>query len=177
MLVDIPKDVTAQKPNSNIRPRSRCVPTIRVVKGHSGQIKRAVQMLLEAKRPMIYAGGGVILSDASEQLTELVRLLGVPCTNTLMGLGGYPGHRQAVRRHARHARHLRSQHGDAALRRAAGRRRALRRPRDRQPGALRSEQRKIIHIDIDPSSISKRVKVDVPIVGDVAHVLTEMMQC
>ena len=77
-----------------------------------------------------------------------------------MGLGGYPGDRPAVRRHARHARHLRSQHGDAALRRAARRRRALRRPRDRQSGAFRRRQptRKIIHIDIDPSSISKRVQ-------------------
>ena len=97
-------------------------------------------------------------------------LLGFPCTNTLMGLGGYPGDRPAVPRHARHARHLRSQHGDAALRRAAGRRRALRRPGDRQSRRTsRQVPRKIIHIDIDPSSISKRVKVDVPIVGDVAR--------
>jgi acetolactate synthase-1/2/3 large subunit len=91
-----------------------------------------------------------------------------------MGLGAFPA-RQAVRRHARHARHLRSQHGHAELRRAARRRRALRRPRDRQPGALHRAGRKIIHIDIDPSSISKRVKVDIPIVGDVKDVLQELI--
>ena len=85
---------------------------------------------------MIYAGGGVILNNAAPQLTRLVRLLGFPCTNTLMGLGALPGHRPAVHRHARHARHLRIEHGDAALRRADRDRRALRRPRDRQPGAL-----------------------------------------
>src|SRR5207253_8688120 len=62
-----------------------------VTKGHAGQIKKAVQLLLEAKRPMVYAGGGVILNNASEALTRLVRLLGFPCTNTLMGLGGFPG--------------------------------------------------------------------------------------
>ncbi len=76
--------------NSSTRKRSRCVRTIPVVKGHAGQIKKAVQLLLEAERPMIYTGGGVILANASAQLTELTKLLGFPITNTLMGLGGYP---------------------------------------------------------------------------------------
>ena len=69
---------------------SPCALTIPLRRGHAGQIKKAVQLILEAKRPMIYTGGGVILSDAAERLTELVRMLGFPCTNTLMGLGGYP---------------------------------------------------------------------------------------
>jgi acetolactate synthase I/II/III large subunit len=106
VVVDVPKDVTAHKAAFSYPETVEMRSYNPVVKGHSGQIKRAVQMLLEAKRPMIYTGGGVILGDASEQLTELTRLLGYPCTNTLMGLGGYPGHRPAVPRHARHARHL-----------------------------------------------------------------------
>ncbi|HWM44953.1 MAG TPA: thiamine pyrophosphate-binding protein, partial [Burkholderiales bacterium] len=90
VLVDIPKDVTThtcefQYPES-VQMRSYNP----VRKGHAGQIKRAVQLLLEAERPMVYTGGGVVLSDASLLLRELVRNLGFPCTNTLMGLGAYP---------------------------------------------------------------------------------------
>ena len=91
-----------------------------VKKGHGGQIRKAVQLLLGAKRPYIYTGGGVILGNASNELRQLVDLLGFPCTNTLMGLGAMPGQRPALPGHAGHARHLRSQHDDAALRRAAG---------------------------------------------------------
>ena len=136
VLVDIPKDVT-QASTEFVYPKTVSLRSYNpVTKGHAGQIKKAVQLLLEAKRPMVYTGGGVILNNASSQLTRLVRLLGFPCTNTLMGLGAFPGHRPAVHRHARHARHVRVEHGDAALRRAVRRRRALRRPRDRRPEAL-----------------------------------------
>jgi acetolactate synthase-1/2/3 large subunit len=124
---------------------------------------------------MIYTGGGVILANASNELNRLVDKLGFPVTNTLMGLGAYRASSEPLRRHAGHARHLRSEHGDAALRRPDRHRRPLRRPRDRQPEALRQHPRKIIHIDIDPSSISKRVKVDIPIVGNVKDVLVELL--
>ena len=131
-------------------------------------------MLLEAKRPMIYTGGGVILSNASRQLTELVRLLGFPCTNTLMGLGGYPAtDKQFVGMlgmHGTYEANMAMQHCDVLL--AVGARFD-----DRVIGNVahfNQEKRKIIHIDIDPSSIAKRVRVDVPIVGDVAHVLGDL---
>ena len=138
VLVDIPKDVS-QATTEFSYPKTVTMRSYNpVTKGHAGQIKKAVQLLLEAKRPMVYAGGGVILNNASDALTRLVRLLGFPCTNTLMGLGGFPGDRSAVHRHARHARHVRIEHGDAELRRAVRRRRALRRPRHRQPGAFLS---------------------------------------
>src|SRR6266513_1187148 len=91
VLVDIPKDVTQASTEFNY-PKTIALRSYNpVTKGHAGQIKKAVQLLLDAKRPMIYTGGGVILSNASPQLTRLVRQLGYPCTNTLMGLGGLPG--------------------------------------------------------------------------------------
>ncbi|MGH8751380.1 MAG: thiamine pyrophosphate-binding protein, partial [Burkholderiales bacterium] len=90
VLVDIPKDITQQKYKFEY-PKSISMRSYNpVTKGHSGQIKKAVQLLMEARRPMIYTGGGVILNDAARELTRLVKLLGFPCTNTLMGLGGYP---------------------------------------------------------------------------------------
>src|SRR5512147_973006 len=90
VLVDIPKDVTTQKCEFQY-PKTVSMRSYNpVVKGHAGQIKKALQILLEAKRPMIYTGGGVVLGNASAELTQLVRTLGFPCTNTLMGLGGYP---------------------------------------------------------------------------------------
>ena len=90
VLVDIPKDITIAKAAFEYPETVTMRSYNPVTKGHPGQIKKAVQLLLEAERPMIYAGGGVILSDASPQLTEFVRHLGFPCTNTLMGLGGFP---------------------------------------------------------------------------------------
>ncbi|MDP1929091.1 MAG: acetolactate synthase 3 catalytic subunit [Thiobacillus sp.] len=175
VLIDVPKDVTAHLAEfvypATVEMRSYNP----VVKGHSGQMKRAVQMLLEAKRPMIYAGGGVILGDAATQLTELTRLLGFPVTNTLMGLGGYPAtDRQnlgMLGMHGTYEANMAMQHCDVLL--AVGARFD-----DRvigNPGHFAREQRRIIHIDVDPSSISKRVKVDVPIVGDVKNVLDDLL--
>jgi acetolactate synthase-1/2/3 large subunit len=174
VLVDIPKDVTqhlcAFDYPADIRMRSYN-PTY---KGHSGQIKRAVQMLLEAKRPMIYTGGGVILGNADRQVTELTRLLGYPVTSTLMGLGGYPAPDPLflgmLGMHGTIEANMAMQHCDVLL--AVGARfddRVIGNPKH-----FAKEARRIIHIDVDPSSISKRVKVDVPIVGDVAQVLEEI---
>ncbi len=173
VVVDIPKDVTQHKclfhyPDS-IAMRSYN-PTS---KGHGGQIKRAVQMLLEAKRPVIYIGGGVILGNAAQQITAFARLLGYPVTSTLMGLGGYPSPDPLflgmLGMHGTIEANMAMQHSDVLL--AVGARfddRVIGNPKH-----FSSEARKIIHIDVDPSSISKRVRVDVPIVGDVAKVLEE----
>ena len=176
VLVDIPKDVTAKK-TTFVYPAEVDMRSYKpVVKGHSGQIKKAVQMILGAKRPMVYSGGGVILANASKELTQFVDKLGYPCTNTLMGLGAYkatdskfvgmPGMHGTYE--ANHA----MQNCDVLV--AIGARfddRVIGNPAD-----FARHQRQIIHIDVDPSSISKRVKVDVPIVGDVRDVLIEMLK-
>ena len=176
VLVDIPKDVSQQLAEYAY-PKSVTMRSYNpVLKGHAGQIKKAVQMLLEAKRPMIYAGGGVILGDASPLLTKLVRALGFPCTNTLMGLGCYPATDPQfvgmLGMHGTYEANLSMQNCDVLL--AVGARfddRVIGNPEHfYQPG------RRIIHIDIDPSSISKRVKVDVPIVGNITDVLEEMLR-
>jgi len=176
VLVDIPKDITAQKAEFHY-PKTIAMRSYNpVVKGHTGQIKKAVQLLLEAKRPMIYTGGGVILSDAAERLTRLTRQLGYPITETLMGLGGYPAtDRQFLGMpgmHGTYEANMAMQHCDVLL--AVGARFD-----DRvigNPAHFSQLPRKIIHIDIDPSSISKRVRVDVPIVGHVPEVLDEILR-
>jgi acetolactate synthase-1/2/3 large subunit len=176
VLVDIPKDVTTavcafDYPES-VTMRSYS-PT---QKGHPGQIKKALQLLLAAKRPMVYTGGGVVLADAAAQLTKLVKRLGFPCTNTLMGLGGYPATDPLflgmLGMHGTYQANMAMQHCDVLL--AVGARFD-----DRvigNPAHFGQIARKIIHVDIDPSSISKRVKVDVPIVGDVREVLEELLK-
>src|ERR1700675_1916927 len=174
VLVDIPKDVTAAKCAFEY-PASVSMRSYNpVVKGHPGQIKKAVQLLTEAKRPMVYAGGGVILSGAAKQLTKLVKLLGFPCTNTLMGLGGYPATDPLflgmLGMHGTYEANMAMQNCDVLL--AVGARfddRVIGNPAD-----FAQVQRKIIHIDIDPPSISKRVKVGVPIVGNVSDVIEEL---
>jgi acetolactate synthase-1/2/3 large subunit len=175
VVVDVPKDVTAHITEFVYPDTVEMRSYNPVVKGHSGQMKRAVQMMLEAKRPMIYAGGGVVLGDASAQLLELARLLGFPVTNTLMGLGGHPATDKQnlgmLGMHGTYEANMAMQHCDVLL--AVGARFD-----DRvigNPAHFAREQRRIIHIDVDPSSISKRVKVDVPIVGDVQNVLTDML--
>jgi acetolactate synthase-1/2/3 large subunit len=176
VLVDIPKDVSQQKA-AFVYPESVSMRSYNpVIRGHTGQIRKAVQLILEAKRPMIYTGGGVILSDAAERLTDLVRMMGFPCTNTLMGLGGYPAtDKQFVGMlgmHGTYEANMAMQHCDVLV--AIGARfddRVIGNPKH-----FFNEDRKIIHIDIDPSSISKRVKVDVPIVGNVSDVLDELIR-
>ena len=175
VLVDIPKDVSNHKTTFEY-PASVAIRSYHPVgKGDSGQIRHAAQMLLEAKRPMIYAGGGVVLSDASAQLADLVRLLDFPCTNTLMGLGGFPASDRhfvgMLGMHGTYEANMAMQHCDVLL--AVGARFD-----DRVIGNVEhfaEVPRRIIHIDIDPSSIAKRVKVDLPIVGDVKLVLDELL--
>jgi acetolactate synthase-1/2/3 large subunit len=176
VLVDIPKDVTTAKCAFEY-PETVVMRSYNpVVKGHTGQIKKAVQLLVEAKRPMVYTGGGVILSGAAKQLTKLVKMLGFPCTNTLMGLGGYPATDPLflgmLGMHGTYEANMAMQNCDVLL--AVGARFDDRVIGD--PQHFAQVQRKIIHIDIDPSSISKRVKVDVPIVGNVSDVLEELIR-
>ena len=175
VLVDIPKDITVAKATFDYPKEVEMRSYKPVDKGHSGQIRKAVQLLLAAERPMIYTGGGVILADAAPELNKLVDKLGFPCTNTLMGLGGYrassdkfvgmPG------MHGTYEANMAMQHCDVLI--AIGARfddRVIGNPKH-----FGTIPRKIIHIDIDPSSISKRVKVDIPIVGNVKDVLVDVL--
>ncbi len=176
VLVDIPKDITAAKCVFEY-PKTVSLRSYNpVTKGHPGQIKKAAQLLLEAKRPMVYSGGGVVLGNASAQLRKLVQTLGVPCTNTLMGLGAYPATDKQflgmLGMHGTYQANMAMQHSDVLI--AIGARFDDRVIGD--PKHFGSVARKIIHIDIDPSSISKRVKVDVPIVGDVGDVIDDLLK-
>ena len=174
VLIDIPKDVSAAK-GPFVYPETLEMRSYSpVVKGHSGQIRKAVALLQEAERPYIYTGGGVILSDAAPELKEFADLLGYPVTNTLMGLGGFPGTSPQfvgmLGMHGTYEANMAMQHSDVLIAIGA-------RFDDRVIGNTQhfaSHPRKIIHIDIDPSVISKRVKVDVPIVGNLKEVLVEM---
>ena len=174
VLVDIPKDVTTQTCRFEYPETVNMRSYNPTVKGHPGQIKKALQLLLEAKRPMVYTGGGVILSEAASQLANVVRMLGFPCTNTLMGLGGYPATDKQflgmLGMHGTYEANMAMQHCDVLL--AVGARfddRVIGNPKH-----FGQVPRRIIHVDIDPSSISKRVKVDVPIVGNVREVLEDL---
>ncbi|MEO8039702.1 MAG: biosynthetic-type acetolactate synthase large subunit, partial [Betaproteobacteria bacterium] len=174
VLVDIPKDVTTARCEYAYPDRVELRSYNPVAKGHAGQIKKALGLLLEAKRPMIYTGGGIVLGEASAELIALVRTLGFPVTNTLMGLGGYPAtdpqFMGMLGMHGTYEANMAMQHCDVLL--AVGARfddRVIGNPKH-----FFQEERRIIHVDVDPSSISKRVKVDVPIVGHVKDVLGEM---
>ena len=176
VLVDIPKDVTTQTCRFEYPETVSMRSYNPTVKGHPGQVKKAVQLLCEAKRPMVYTGGGAILSNAAPQLTRLVKMLGLPCTNTLMGLGGFPGTDPQflgmLGMHGTYEANMAMQHCDVLL--AIGARfddRVIGNPKH-----FGQVPRKIIHVDIDPSSISKRVKVDIPIVGNVREVLDDLIK-
>ncbi|MGZ4999619.1 MAG: acetolactate synthase 3 large subunit [Methylomonas sp.] len=176
VLVDVPKDIT--DPNIKVPYKYPKKVTLRsynpVVTGHKGQIKKAVDLLLSAKRPIIYSGGGVILGEAHKELTELTQMLGYPITNTLMGLGGYPAtDKQFVGMlgmHGTYEANMAMHESDVIL--AVGARFD-----DRVTGKLAEfcPYAKIIHIDVDPASISKTVRVDIPIVGEVKPVLEQMI--
>jgi len=176
VVVDVPKDITQQKYKFDYPTQISMRSYNPVVKGHTGQIRKAVQMLTEAKRPMIYTGGGVILGDAATHVTHLARMLGFPVTNTLMGLGGYPATDSQfvgmLGMHGTYEANMAMQHCDVLL--AIGARFDDRVIGD--PQHFAKEARRIIHIDIDPSSISKRVKVDVPIVGHIIDVVEELVR-
>jgi len=176
VLIDIPKDMTM--PNERyeyeypkkVKLRSYTPPQ----RGHSGQIKKAVELLVKAKRPVVYSGGGVIIDGSSDKLRTLVDRLNFPCTNTLMGLGAYPGTGERflgmLGMHGTYEANMAMHHSDVILAIGA-------RFDDRVTNATNKfcPDAKIIHIDIDPSSISKTIDVDVPIVGPVGVVLDEMM--
>ncbi|MEH0165179.1 acetolactate synthase 3 catalytic subunit [Roseateles microcysteis] len=175
VVVDIPKDVSQAKAHFQYPTHVEMRSYNPVRKGHSGQIRKAVQLLMQAKRPYIYTGGGVILGEASKELRELVELLGYPCTNTLMGLGAMPASDPRflgmLGMHGTYEANMTMQNCDVLL--AVGARfddRVIGNPKH-----FGSVERKIIHVDIDPSSISKRVRVDIPIVGDVKDVLQELI--
>ncbi len=176
VVVDIPKDVSFKKVPYSGYPQSVEMRSYNPVrKGHGGQIRKALQLLLTARRPYIYTGGGVLLGNATNELRTLVDMLGYPVTNTLMGLGAYPASDRKflgmLGMHGTIEANNAMQHCDVLL--AVGARFD-----DRVIGNVKhfaQNDRKIIHVDIDPSSISKRVKVDIPIVGDVKDVLTELI--
>ncbi len=176
VVVDIPKDITLETTNY-FYPKSVSLRSYNLVtRGHSGQIRKAVELLLSAKRPMIYSGGGIIMGNASDLLTQFVHALGYPCTNTLMGLGAFPATDPLflgmLGMHGTYEANMAMQDCDVLLAIGA-------RFDDRvigNPEHFMSVNRKIIHVDVDPSSISKRVKVDIPIVGDVNEVLKSMLQ-
>jgi len=176
VVIDVPKDSTDPTKKfeyhypDTVKMRSYSVPT----KGHTGQIKKAVEILLAAKRPIIYSGGGVIQGDGSELLTTLVRKLGYPITNTLMGLGAYPATDAQflgmLGMHGTYEANMAMHFSDVVL--GIGVRfddRVTNAVSKFCPGA------KILHVDIDPASISKTVTADVPIVGPVQSVLEEML--
>lgn len=176
VVLDIPKDMTA--PNDRFEyhfPKSVSLRSYNpALRGHTGQIRKAVEMLLAAKRPIIYAGGGVVLGKASQQLTDLAHRLGYPVTNTLMGIGGFPAtDKQSLGwlgMHGTYESNMAMHHSDLIL--AVGARfddRVTNATEKFCPGA------RIVHIDVDPASISKTIEADVPIVGPVDSVLKEMI--
>lgn len=172
VVVDIPKDVTAHITEFSYPREIKMRSYNPTVKGHTGQIKKAVDIILDAKRPMIYTGGGVILSNASDELIEFTRTIGAPITNTLMGLGAYPASDDQfvgmLGMHGTYEANMSMHHCDVLIAIGA-------RFDDRVTGNLEKfcPDATIVHVDVDPASISKNVKVDVPIVGDVKQVMTE----
>ena len=176
VVIDIAKDATQEKTQFSYLEGDPFIRSYQpVVQGHTGQIKKAAQLLSSAKRPLVYFGGGVIASGAEHILTRLVQKLGAPVASTLMGLGAYPStHAQflgMLGMHGTYEANLAMQRADVVLALGA-------RFDDRVvsvPSKFLAETKKIIHIDIDPSSIAKRVAVDVPIVGDVKAVLEDLL--
>ncbi len=175
VVIDVPKDVTAEK-TEYFYPRTVSMRSYNpTVKGHSGQIKKAAKLLLEAKRPIIYTGGGVTTAGGEDQLCELVRLLKYPCTNTLMGLGCFPATDPLfigmLGMHGTYEANMAMHDCDVML--AVGARFD-----DRITGDLAkfSPYAKIIHVDIDPASIGKNVTVEIPIVGDAKQILSGLVK-
>ena len=174
VVIDLPKDVQNAKSTYEYPQEVDLRSYIPVTKGHSGQIKKAVEMMLSAKKPIFYTGGGVILGDASDALRELAQKLGYPVTNTLMGLGVYPPNDKQflgmLGMHGTYEANLAMHNSDLII--AIGSRFD-----DRVTGNLEKfcPEAKVIHVDIDPASISKNVAVDIPIVGPVNQVLLEML--
>jgi len=174
VLIDLPKDVTIAKAEYHYPKKVKLRSYNPTIKGHAGQIRKAVDMILSAKRPMLYTGGGVILSDGSPELVELTQLLGYPITNTLMGLGAYPATDKQfigmLGMHGTYEANMAMHECDVLIAIGA-------RFDDRVTGKIEKfcPTARIVHVDIDPSSISKNVLVDIPIVGSVPNVLRAMI--
>ena len=174
VLIDLPKDVTIAKAEYHYPKKVKLRSYNPTIKGHAGQIRKAVDMILSAKRPMLYTGGGVILSDGSPELVELTQLLGYPITNTLMGLGAYPATDKQfigmLGMHGTYEANMAMHDCDVLIAIGA-------RFDDRVTGKIEKfcPTARIVHVDIDPSSISKNVLVDIPIVGSVPNVLRAMI--
>ncbi|WP_412851699.1 acetolactate synthase 3 large subunit [Ectothiorhodospira shaposhnikovii] len=175
VVVDIPKDITAARFEFSYPKTIKMRSYNPTVKGHPGQIRKAVDLILSAKQPMLYTGGGVILGNAAKSLTELTRLLNYPITNTLMGLGGYPASDRQflgmLGMHGTYEANMAMHHADVLIAIGA-------RFDDRVTGNIEKfcPHARIVHVDVDPASISKNVKVDVPIVGQVDPVLKAMIK-
>ncbi len=175
VVVDIPKDITSRRGAFSYPKKVSIRSYNPVTKGHTLQIKKAVDLILAAKRPIVYSGGGVILANAAESFTTLVRTLGCPVTNTLMGLGAYPATDNQflgmLGMHGTYEANLAMHHCDVLIAIGA-------RFDDRVTGNIDKfcPHATIIHVDVDPSSISKNVRVDVPIVGSCDQVINEMLR-
>jgi len=175
VLVDIPKDVSAALTDFKYPEKVHIRGYQPTYAGHPGQIKKAVKMILSAKKPVLYTGGGIITSEAADDLLAFAERLSLPVTSTLMGLGGVPGsHPQflgMLGMHGTYAANMAVQQSDVLIAIGA-------RFDDRATGKTDAFARdaKVIHVDIDPTSISKNIQVDVPIVGDARHVLKKALE-
>jgi len=176
VLIDFPKDVQISQAEFKW-PESIDIRGYKPnLEGHQKQVEKAVEMLLDARRPVMYVGGGVILANAAEELTELARTLQFPVTTTLMGLGAFPENDPLALKmlgmHGAYAANMAMTHSDLILAIGA-------RFDDRVTGKIATfaPHAKIIHIDVDPTSIRKNVRVDLPIVGDTKDVLVKMIEC
>ncbi|HOD76379.1 MAG TPA: biosynthetic-type acetolactate synthase large subunit, partial [Syntrophorhabdaceae bacterium] len=175
VLVDIPKDVSSAVGDFKYPEKAVIRSYQPTYVGHTGQIKKAMRLIMHSKRPVLYTGGGVILSNASQELTRFAEALSIPVTNTLMGLGGIPGNHPLflgmLGMHGTYAANMAITESDLIIAMGA-------RFDDRATGKTDefAPHARIIHIDIDPTTISKNIKVDIPIVGDTRNVLTQMLK-
>ncbi|MGB9630031.1 MAG: biosynthetic-type acetolactate synthase large subunit [Thermodesulfobacteriota bacterium] len=174
VLIDLPKDILVDSTEFKYPDKTLIRGYRPTYEGHPGQIQRAVKMIMKAKKPVLYIGGGIIASNASKEVSLLAERLGIPVTMTLMGLGGFPGNHPLslgmLGMHGTYRANMAVQESDLLI--AIGSRFD-----DRVTGKIESfaPQAKIIHIDIDPTSISKNVRVDLPIVGDCKRVLMKIL--
>jgi acetolactate synthase I/II/III large subunit len=174
VLIDLPKDVMNAQALFKYPEEVHLRGYSPTYKGHPGQVKRIVDTILKSKRPVIYAGGGIILSNAADELREFARITHIPVALTLMGLGAYPADERGflgmLGMHGTYYANMAVHESDCLISIGA-------RFDDRVTGKIDefSPKAKIIHIDIDPTSISKNVKVDLPVVGDCRSVLTDML--
>ena len=174
VLIDLPKDVQADSAEFKYPEKVSIRGYQPTYEGHVGQIQRAVKLIMKSRKPVLYVGGGIISSNASKELTFFAEKLGIPVTMTLMGLGSIPGNHPLslgmLGMHGTYWANMAVMESDLLI--AIGSRFD-----DRVTGKIEAfaPQAKIIHIDIDPTSISKNVRVDLPIVGDCKRVLSKML--